>query len=419
MRLSAHTAAMPVPALAPRAARPRRWVEVVSHLDPRHGGLSAAVPELARSVATAEPLRVQAEIAAFCAPEEHFHPEGFRDEQLSFWPVSRRAWISDLFSGRPLHQRFREQLQHVDGIHIHGLWEQSTALAAAAARSLGVPYIVSAHGMLEPWALENRRVKKLLYAQMVEQKNVREAHALHALTRAEAGHFRRFGAIAPIAVIPNGVTCPAHSTPELFLTRFPELKDKRIFLFLGRLHVKKGLEPLVDIWSGITKHHPGAHLVIAGPDFDGTQTRLEQQISEQALEHCALLTGMLRGPMKWSALSAAEVFLLPSFSEGLSVGALEAMGMGLPVLVTKPCNMPEVTQFGAGWEIEPEPLALALALREALEQSPRQNAAIGARGTALVRERYTWPVVGRQMAEFYRWATGGPQPTSFELMPSA
>ena len=394
-----------------------RWVEVVSHLDPRHGGLSATVPELAYSVAATN-RSLDVSLAAFCLPGEHFRPSGIADGHLSFWPASRLTWTADFFTGNDLHQQLCDYLKHANGVHIHGLWQHSTALAAATARSLGLPYIVSAHGMLEPWALHTKRLKKLLYAQWIERTNVREATCLHALTRPEANYFRSFGATAPIAIIPNAVMCPPHPTPDLFLDRFPELKGKRILLFLGRLHVKKGLEPFLHIWATRAKQHPDVHFVIAGPGADGTRARLERQIARSSLQPSVLLTGMVHDEMKWSALAAAEVFVLPSFSEGLSVSALEAMGMGLPVLITRSCNMPEVSAHEAGWEVDCTPAQLAAALDEALRNSTAHNAAIGANGAALVRRRYSWPIVGAQMAELYRWATGGPAPSSFELLGS-
>ena len=406
-------------AVAPSQLRAQRWTEVLSHLDPRRGGLSAAVPELARNIARlpdAPPLDVG--LTAFCAPEEHFHTAHFADDELSFWPASRRVWLSDFLSGGRLQKKFREHLKGFDGVHIHGLWEHSTELAAGTARSLGIPYILSAHGMLEPWALHTKRVKKMVYAQLCERANVRHARCLHALTRAEADGFRRFGATSPIAVIPNAVTCPSNCTSNSFYEAFPELSGKRLLFFLGRLHVKKGLEPLLHVWSTVAHKYPDAHLVVSGPDADGTGQRLQRLIEEMSLQPHVLLTGMLQGELKWSALAAAEVFVLPSFSEGLSVGVLEAMGMGRPVIVTRPCNMPDVTEHEAGWEIDPEPSQISFALQEALRNSPQQNASIGQRGAALVRARYTWPVVGQQMAELYHWATGGPVPGSFELLRS-
>ena len=395
-------------------APPRgRWVEVVSHLHPRYGGLSAAVPALGQRLTHAHNLDIA--LAAFCTPGEHVQPTGYDPAHLSFWPASRRPWLQDRLHPS-LRPAFLDQLRGADGIHIHGLWEQSTSVAAHAARTLRIPYLISAHGMLEPWALGNKRLKKLLYAHLIERSNVAHAACLHALTRAEARHYIAFGARSPIAVIPNGVDIPSRRDPSLFLDQFPAAHGKRILLFLGRLHPKKGLDLLLEAWSTLAPQHPDALLVLAGPDSDSTQARLQDVIAQHRLHETVFFTGMLDEAQKWSALAAAEAFILPSHSEGLSMGVLEALGMGLPVIVTEPCNMPEVEEVRAGWQIQPTLPDVTRALTELLANAPQTNAALGENGAALIQSRYTWPIVAAQMAEVYRWLAGGPAPHSVDLV---
>lgn len=392
------------------AARGGRWLEVVSHLDPKYGGLSAAVPALGERLHREGGFDVR--LAAFCAPGEEFRPDGFENAELSYWPLGRKIWIKD----RALRQQFEDAMRGADGVHIHGLWEQSTAIAARTARKLDVPYVISAHGMLEPWALANKRLKKMIYAALVERKNVERAACLHALTRAEAQHYIRFGATAPIVVIPNGVDIPKVKDATLFTRKFSQVEGKRIVLFMARLHVKKGVEMLLDAWSAVAKEDPDALLVVAGPDSDGMRERLESFCAERSMSDRVLFTGMLSGAMKWSALAAAECFVLPSFSEGLSVAVLEAMGMGVPVLVTEPCNMPEVEEYRTGWQIKPNVHALTKALNHVLANPPSNNALTGRLGARLVSTRYAWSTVATQMQDVYRWVQGGPMPPSVDVI---
>ncbi len=407
----------PIP---PAAKSGDRWVEVVSHLHPKYGGLSAAVPALGQRLARANNLDIS--LAAFVAPGERIQPSGYDTSHITFWPASRRPWLLGRFNQDRVHKSLRstflDHLRGADGVHIHGLWEQSTSTAAHAARSLRIPYLISAHGMLEPWALRNKRVKKHLYAHLIERPNVAGAACLHALTRAEARHYIAFGAGSPIAIIPNGVDIPSRRDPSLFLNQFPAAQGRRIILFLGRLHPKKGLDLLLQAWATLAFRHPDALLVLAGPDSEGTQARLEALIAQHRLRENVLFTGMLREAQKWSALAAAEAFVLPSYSEGLSVGVLEALGMALPVIVTEPCNMPEVEESHAGWQIQPTLSDLTHALTELLANTPAANARIGENGAALIQSRYTWPIVAAQMAELYRWLAGGPYPQTVEFAPT-
>ena len=409
------TRATTAPAASTPAGAPSRWVEVVSHIDPRYGGLSAAVPQLAEHLGH---LNFDVDVAAFCAPQEHFQPAALTSAQLSYWPASRRPWLQSALtpSSNTLGAAFRTQLRHANGVHIHGLWEQSTMTAAAAARALRIPYIVSAHGMLEPWALAAKRRKKQIYAALIERNNVARAACLHALTLAEAQHYINFGARAPIAVIPNGIALPAHTSPDEFLTRFPHLRNRRIVLFLARLHPKKGLDLLIDAWGKVSPAFPEAQLVIAGADFENTRAAIEAEAVTRGVARSVTFTGMLAGSLKWSALAAAEGFVLPSRSEGLSVSVLEAMGMGLPVIVTEPCNMPEVLERRAGWQIQPDAAQLTSALAKLLDNTLQRNSQIGARGAELVRSRFSWSTVAAQMAELYHWVEGGPAPTTIRMV---
>lgn len=387
------------------------WLNVLTHLDPKFGGLSAVVPPLAAAVKSAGSFAT--EIGVFCAPEEQCPDEAeLGSIRLRSWPMSRKRWITD----RVLRQRFRQTAAQASGLHIHGLWEQSTMSAASAARALGRPYIVSAHGMLERWALANKGLKKKIYGTLFERANIEGAACLHALTMAEAEDYRRFGSRRPIAIIPNGVEIPKAIDGHIFRQRFPALQGKRFVLFLGRIHFKKGLDLLVDAWSQISARYPDVMLVIAGPDFEDTRQTVESRIGKLGIASRVLFTGMLTGDLKWSALGSATCFVLPSYSEGLSVSTLEAMGAGVPVIVTEQCNLPEVQNSGAGWQIQSKMAALSLAIQECLENSEAENVRIGARGQSLVRDRYSWTAVGAQMSDLYRWVLeGGPSPRSLTV----
>jgi glycosyltransferase involved in cell wall biosynthesis len=125
--------------------------------------------------------------------------------------------------------------------------------------------------------------------------------------------------------------------------------------------------------------------VLAGPNFENTRSSIESRVTAAGIGDQVTFTGMLNSTLKWSALRAADCFVLPSYSEGLSVSVLEAMGMGLPVIITKQCNLPEVAELGCGWVIEPNSHELESAIDECLAASP---------------------------SEVYTWMQGGPVPSN-------
>ena len=385
------------------------WLQVAANLDPKFGGIAACVPPLAQAIEAQS--RHLAPVAAFCGPEEDISDIERRKLQAFRFPAGRSAWMGNV----ELKDRLRSLIEASDGVHIHGIWGEHSAVAAQLAREAGKPYIVAAHGMLEGWALRQKRIKKLLYSLLVERSNLQDATCLHALTRAEVDDYRGFQVANPVAVIPNGVDVAVGATPDQFFDTWPELKGRRLVLFLSRLHPKKGLDILCQVWSRIRRRFPDCHLVLAGPDFEDTRASTEELVDMLDMRDCVTFTGMLSSTMKSSALAASEFFVLPSRSEGFSMAILEAMAMALPVIVTRPCNFPEVATRNCGSVIEPDARELEAAMISMLNGSAGERRDMGRNGQQLVLERYTWECVGRQVTELYDWILGGQVPTGMPV----
>jgi glycosyltransferase involved in cell wall biosynthesis len=266
-------------------------------------------------------------------------------------------------------------------------------------RRLGKPYLYSAHGMLEPWALNEGKWKKRAYLAAVELPALRGAVGLRALTRAENADYRRVGLGNPVRIIPNGIDIPEASSPRPFLEAFPHLASRRLVLFLSRIHPKKGIDLLCRAWARLEKSLPDAHLVVAGPDNGDTLAGLIELVRHLDIDRRVTFTGLLRGPVKWSALAAATVFVLPSHSEGFSMAILEALGSGLPCLVSRNCHFPEITEQGCGWEIDPNEEQIANSLGHALGMKPDSLAKMARNGRALVAGHFTWTAIGSRTAD--------------------
>lgn len=380
------------------------WLQVLPHLDRRYGGLSAVVPQLSEQLQQREGLAVR--LAAFCVPDEDVHTARSGSVAITVLPFGHLAWMKNAAARADL----AHCLERCDGAHIHGLWDSSSMATAHLAHTKNKPYLVSAHGMLEPWALAQKALKKRIYGALVERPLLRRAACLHALTLAEAQDYRRYGCRNPIAVIPNAVEAPALIDSTSWTERFPAINGRHTVLFLGRLHVKKGIALLLEAWRALAVQFPDALLVLAGPGEPAYVQQLQTQVRESGLDNSVLFTGMLDQASKWAALSQAQVFVLPSFSEGLSVATLEALSVGTPVIVTEECHLPEIAQTGCGWQITPDAAQLQGALQDALQQSPEHRAQMSHAARQLVATRFSWAVVCRQMAELYRCVLSGETP---------
>ncbi|HEV3121099.1 MAG TPA: glycosyltransferase, partial [Isosphaeraceae bacterium] len=132
-------------------------------------------------------------------------------------------------------EALEEAIGRAEVVHMHGLWQGHTRVGAPLSRRLRVPYLIAAHGMLEPWALRHKGLKKRVYLALVEGRNLRRAACLHALSRPEVGHLRALAPWTPICLVPNGVCLePFEQLPgrELLEAQHPELRGKFLLLFL-------------------------------------------------------------------------------------------------------------------------------------------------------------------------------------------
>ncbi len=294
-------------------------------------------------------------------------------------------------------------------VHLHGLWQGHTRRGAKEARRAGVPYLIAAHGMAEPWALRHKAFKKRVYTALVEGKNLRRAACLHALSRPEIEHLRALAPRTPIGLIPNGVDlAPFDHLPDRaeFEAEHPEVVGKFVLLFYSRLHAKKGLDLLVKALGALAKSHPTLHLALAGND-DGALTPFRAAVESLGLADRVTYVGHVSGEKSRRTWAAADAFVLPSYSEGFSMAILEALAARLPVVVTTACHFPELAKAGGGIVVEPTESGVTEGLRDLLERSVDQRRSLAERGRSLVEEHYTWDRQAERLSAVYRWVAGG------------
>jgi glycosyltransferase involved in cell wall biosynthesis len=363
------------------------------------------VPELARST-----REYRSEIVAFDGSYPVDSPNDSRtfQTQMPWHPLK-------LYAEAVIDGPLSRLAEAADLVHVHGIWEAHCAASCLLTQRKHKPLMISAHGMLQPWAVANKSWKKTLYAALLERRNLNRATCLCALTPTEVNDYREFGLNVPIAIIPNGVREPRKpADPSLFFEAFPNVRGKRIILFLGRIHHKKGVDLLCDAWSRIAAHNAGTTLIMAGPDFESTQSALELRLTSLGVRAKVLFTGMLDEKLKWSALAASHCFVLPSHSEGFSVAILEALASSVPVIITRQCNFPQVAENRCGWIIEPSVDQLQAALTSCLHQEESERSALARNGKRLAQERYSWERIGSMLSETYDWMLGGPKPCTIE-----
>jgi glycosyltransferase involved in cell wall biosynthesis len=244
-----------------------------------------------------------------------------------------------------------------DAIIVRGIWQYQSFATWIASRKKNFPYFVFVHGALDPWFKETyplKHLKKWLYWPWGEYKVLRDATGVLFTSEEErALALRSFRLYRANEIVVNyGTSKPQGDykvQKKMFLDAFPQLHEKPFILFLSRIHPKKGIDILIEAFSQIVGNHPDLYLVIAGPDTDNSQAKLNQQAIQMGIAQHIIWTGMLKGDIKWGAFHAAEVFILPSHSENFGVVVAEALACSLPVLITKKVNIwQEVLSKNAG-----------------------------------------------------------------------
>jgi poly(glycerol-phosphate) alpha-glucosyltransferase len=349
---------------------------------------------------------------------------GIRDECTeldsgSWFPVSVRAFPCvgpRAFGYAPgLAKRLRGLGS--DLVHVHGLWQFTSLAALRWHRGRRRPYMVSPHGMLDPWALRNARWKKQLVWRAYEKRHLQRAACLRALCLAEAEAIRRLGLTRPICVIPNGVDLPG--TPDPRQPRGPNglgLSDGKVLLYLGRLNPKKGLAPLLRAWREVGTANEKWSLVVAGWEQNRYEKTLRDLAGElglrtscspdQAARGSVHFIGPQFGNEKVEWLRRCDAFVLPSFSEGVPMAVLEAWAFGKPVLISDHCNLPEGVAAGAAIRIEPTSSEIAAGLLSLFKSNDSVLQEMGRRGRSLVQAKYSWHKAAAEMREVYEWILG-------------
>jgi len=423
-----------LPSVGPKAAESAyihshgemNTVPVLTSMSRNAGGLQQSVRRLHQSLNQLPGIKVS--VAALL--------DEYSMQDLDQWkplPVS----LSPVFGPRAFgfSPSLVQKLFDLDAdiLQTHGIWTYPSMAVSRWHQRTGNPYLISPHGMLDSWAVRNSALKKRIAFTVYERRHLEHASCIRALCEAEARAIRHFGLRNPICIIPNAIDLPdigakrtgieSHSPGICGFLRSVKDAGRKVLLYLGRIHPKKGLVNLIRAWAAV---QPSEWiLVIAGWD----QGLHEAELKRLCVELCVpfvdassstcqipspvsvYFVGPQFGDAKAACYVNCDAFILPSFSEGLPMVILEAWAYEKPVVMTPQCNLPEGFAANAAIEIEPTVESIAAGLNSLFHASPEQIQTLGKNGRALVAGRFNWARSAREMAEVYYWLLGsGPRP---------
>lgn len=385
---------------------------VLASLSRRGGGVAEAVRHLAQRL--------------HAIPNAHIEVFGMRDDfteaDIADWrPVDVTACTvvgPRSFGYSPgLLEKVRETQPEI--LHCHGLWMYSS-LVSLHVSFQGIPNIISPHGMLDPWALRHSAWKKRIASMLFERLHLRRACCLHALCIPELEAIRALGLVNPVCLVPNGVSLPPDAIGTLDRTVSTDVGPKTA-LYLGRLHPKKELHTLLDAWAEARRRRPVEaapwRLQIAGWEgMPGYERVLRDKAVDLGLDGYVTFPGPLFRQSKETAFRRSSAFVLASISEGMPMAVLEAWAHGLPVVMTRECNLPDGFEAEAAIATNANANSLADALVQMFLMTDGERTAMGANGRRLVQRKYTWEQVATQFESVYEWmARGASRPDCVSL----
>jgi len=308
------------------------------------------------------------------------------------------------FYSPQLRAYLNDSIGRFDIVHVHDMFCYPAVKAGQIARHNGVPCFVHTHCLLDPARFVRRQFKKTVFMSLVGRNLLNRASGVVALTETEREHLREHGVATEIGVIPNGTDCLlGQDEKSRYIVDPYSLGKKKVILFLGRLHLVKGIDLLIESYASIAIRHPESILLIAGPDEVGLKKQLMQRVETLKLGDQIRFIGMVQGTNKEYLLRRCDIFALTSYSEGFSIAILEALAFGRPVVITETCNFPDVGTHCAGFVSPAKTTEIAKSL-DTLLNDPALRRTMGENAVKLIETAYTWDIVAEKTVRFYQKA---------------
>ena len=366
----------------------------ISSLDLNGGGPSRSVPMLVKGLAE---LGVDVTLMTIRSTNMNIHAlEG---------TTAKLKVLEPSFSRKEIAQYLKSEKFNL--IQIQSMWDWPYHKVMVEARKLGIPYIVTPRGMLEPWSLSQKKWKKKLAWWLYQRNDVQKSVCVFTTAKMEAEHVTNLGITTCKAVIPNGIetdSYPCKTSVDVV---------KKQVLFLSRVHVKKGIEVLFEVWKLIHPDYEDWQLLVIGNGEAEYIHSLENRVECLGLKESIKILPPVFGNDKIQIYQESALFCLPSYSENFGMAIAEAMSCGTPVITTTNCPWNILNDTKTGWCIDLNVDNLERALREALSMNPTELYDMGQKASKLIYENFDYRNVTRKTLKLYEWLLNGGEKPEF------
>lgn len=302
--------------------------------------------------------------------------------------------------------------EHFGIIQAQSMWDLQYHTLSHIAYKHHIPYIITPRGMLEPWSLSQSKWKKKLALALYQMRDLKRAACIFTTAEMEAQHVRDLGVKVPMSVIPNGIET------DRYVCRTSMDGVKKQILFLSRVHVKKGIELLMEAFAHLYKDFSDWSVVIVGNGEADYIESLKLKVESLELEDCIKILPPVFGEAKTKLYQESSLFCLPSYSENFGMVIAEAMSCGVPAITTNGtpwqllngncCTMgASLDMLGdnkrTGWCIELSVENLEKTLRESMSMDSVALYEMGQRGSRMINENFNYRSVAKKTKELYEW----------------
>lgn len=283
-----------------------------------------------------------------------------------------------------------------DVVHVNCCWLPSCSVFQRMAQQRGYKVVLTPHGMLEPWIIKRHYWTRKFPALMLYQKNaIRKADCIHVTADSERDNLLKLGYNKNVKVVRLGIDA------ESIVLKYSWKKTKQI-LFLSRVHVKKGINFLIEAATILREQLQGYKIIIAGEGDADYVVTLKREIKENGLQDIVQLKGGVYGEEKWRLLQTSDFFVLPTHSENFGLAIAEALASGTPVITTVGTPWSDLNDPHAGAWIEIGVQPLVDALRKFLALTDRELEDMGRNGRKLIESKYSAKVMAEEMMRVYK-----------------
>ena len=381
-------------------------LHVVKSLNPITGGPAISVPSLCRELSY-----LDCNISLLTKSlGGYYELEDYGNSKL----IKKRFTISDLISMfHGVLPDLSNIMRGMDIVHLHEIWPIENAIIANYAKQNGIKLIISPHASLLPGDLNKtliKQVKKWLAWNIYLKHSFRSIDGINVTASNELSSVRAIGFKTNAALISNGINIKEFEElpgREVFKKYFPDLYEKKILLFFSRIEPKKGLSLLAHAWGKLAEKFPEWHLLIVGPNENNHWDYIKTILCSYGLKKKYTYAGFLHGEAKYAVLSAAQLFILPTYWENFGIVVAEAMMAKTPVITTTETPWEKIVPEGCGWIIKPDHEELVAIMDHALSLHENILDDMGNRGHVFIKKGYNWKDVALKMREFYSFILFG------------